>query len=74
MIKTIYFVTVIFVSQESKVLMLEKEFKVIEVNREKRGFDAEKLYHALLTIQSNSTSSERVFSVVSNFLIKVLIN
>ena len=58
-------------NDDCKVSTLEKEFKLIKVTRGKRGFYTEKLYQALLTIQPISTSSERVFSVASNFLTKV---
>jgi len=69
--KIIDSVMAIPLSKKGKVSTLEKEFKLIEVTRGKRGFYTEKLYQALLTIQPTSTSSERVFSVASNFLTKV---
>ena len=50
---------------------LDKELKLIEVNRGKRGYYTEELIQALLTIQPTSTSSERVFSVASNLLTKI---
>ena len=61
MIKIIDSVKAISFLQESEVLTLEKEFKVIEVSHGKRGYYTEKLSRALITIQSTSTASKRVF-------------
>ena len=44
--KIIDSVMAIPLSREGKVTTLEKEFKLIEVTRGKRGFYTEKLYHS----------------------------
>ena len=63
--------SVMAVPQVDRPTALDKELKLIEANQGKMGYYTEKLFQALFTIQSTSTSSERVFSVASSFLTKV---